>query len=749
MKTFRPYKFLLFALLTGLILGSCSVSRFVPEGKYLLDKVSIQSDSANLKTGPMSLYIRQHPNGRWFNLWRVPLLPYMISGTDSTKRWNRFMWRVGEKPVIADTFLAERCRDDIQAAVRGLGYLDAKVDLEQRHRKHKATMHYQIHPGPRYRIDHVQYQYKDSLVASVVSRHQGESLLKDGMNFDLNVLDAERGRINTLLQNQGFYHFNRDFLRYEADTVRQDHSGTVSLILEPYRTSTNLVPRPHQQYRFGYVEYKFNLDEIPLRPSVLERFNHIREGQLYSEQAVQNTYASLGGLDAVLATNISLHPDPADSLVLNSTVSITTNKPNSLSAELEGTNSAGDLGAAASVSYSNRNLFRGSEMLSLKLRGAFEAIKGLDGYEDQNYTEYSAEATLRFPDLMVPFLRRDFRRNAKATSELSIMYDSQDRPEFHRRVVTGAWRYRWNSHNMRMRHRIDMLDLNYVFMPWISETFRHDYLDDPNSRNAILRYNYENLFIMKLGYNFSYSSRGNGMSGSNYGTNAYSIRFNVETSGNLLRGISSLTGAQRDEDGHFKVFSIAYAEYAKADFDFAKSFRVNERNSFALHFGLGVAIPYGNSNILPYEKRYFSGGANSVRGWSVRELGPGSFKGHDGRIDFINQTGDMKLDMNIEYRTHLFWKMDGAAFVDAGNIWTLRNYEDQPGGQFRFDTFWRQIAVAYGLGFRLNFDYFILRLDGGMKAVNPTYMDARCHYPIIHPHFGRDFTFHFAVGLPF
>jgi len=197
------------------------------------------------------------------------------------------------------------------------------------------------------------------------------------------------------------------------------------------------------------------------------------------------------------------------------------------------------------------------------------------------------------------------------------------------------------------------------------------------------------------------------------------------------------------------LFKNAYAQYVKGDFDFSKSFIINKANSLALHFGLGVAYPYGNSTILPYEKRYFSGGANSVRGWSVRELGPGSFLGNDGKIDFINQTGDMKLDMNVEYRTHLFWKFDGAVFVDAGNIWTLRDYEEQPGGQFRFDTFWRQIAVAYGLGLRLNFNYFILRLDGGMKAIHPAYEDRRRHYPIIHPNFKRDFSFHFAVGLPF
>ena len=199
----------------------------------------------------------------------------------------------------------------------------------------------------------------------------------------------------------------------------------------------------------------------------------------------------------------------------------------------------------------------------------------------------------------------------------------------------------------------------------------------------------------------------------------------------------------------FTLFNIEYAQYIKLDFDFAKSISFDQRNSLAIHFAFGVAAPYANSHILPYEKRYFAGGANSVRGWSVRGLGPGAFSGSDGKVDFIRQTGDIKLDMSAEWRTHLFWKLDGAAFIDAGNIWTLRDYEEQPGGQFQFDTFWKQIAVAYGLGIRFNFGYFILRLDGGMKAINPAITKGREHYPIIHPQFKRDFQLHFAVGMPF
>ncbi len=208
-------------------------------------------------------------------------------------------------------------------------------------------------------------------------------------------------------------------------------------------------------------------------------------------------------------------------------------------------------------------------------------------------------------------------------------------------------------------------------------------------------------------------------------------------------------GTHTNTEGQYTLFNIAYAQYVKADIDFTHIVNFDVRNSLAMHVGLGVAYPYGNSKILPFEKRYFSGGASSVRGWNVRELGPGKFKGTDGRIDFINQTGDMKLDLNVEWRTFLFWKLNGALFVDAGNNWTIRSYADQPGGQFKINEFYKQIAVAYGMGLRLNFDYFILRFDFGMKAVNPAYETRREHYPLLYPNFSRDLSFHFAVGMPF
>lgn len=763
-----------FSVLSGIcLLGACSAVKFIPEGEYMLESVAVKSADKELDVSQLKGYVRQHPNSKWFSLVKVPMAPYALSGTDTTRRINRFLQRMGEAPVVFDTLLARRTSENMLEAVRNMGWLDARLDRKLTVKGKKVKVLYEITPGKRWRVRNIDYVIADSAVGALMDAGSAATLLHEGMPFDLNVLDAERARINTLLHNEGYYKFNKEFIRFEADTCAGDHEADVALCVMPYKASAESPVTLHPRYTIRNVSFYSHsysasddasspsdsiiYDGFPiyyhrklaLRPTVYAENNAVRPGELYREADVQTTYGNFGRLGAVMFSNVRMEETDSLPETLDVQVNVHQNKPHSVGFELEGTNSAGDLGAAAQLTYENRNLFRGSELLAIKLRGAFEAITGLEGYSDQNYVEASVEAGLTFPNARMPRLRKHERGQLKATTEVSVMYDSQNRPEFHRRVLTGALRYRWQSPGNLFRHRLDLVDLNYVFMPWISDTFREDYLEDETDRNAILRYNYEDLFILHVGYSFSYSSQRSALGTTTYGSNALSLRFNVEAAGNALYGASELFGASKNSDGQYTLFNIAYAQYIKGDFDLSKSFRIDNRNSVALHFALGIAYPYGNSDILPYEKRYFSGGANSVRGWSVRELGPGSFTGSDGRIDFINQTGDIKLDMNVELRTALFWKFHGAIFVDAGNIWTIRDYAEQSGGQFDFVDCWRQIAVAYGLGLRLNFDYFVLRLDGGMKAINPAYEDARHHYPIIHPQFHRDFTLHFAVGLPF
>ena len=728
---------------TTLLFMACSSTKYVPDDACLLHQVRLQAEGDyrdDVSLSALKNYVRQRPNSRWFSLFKLPLAAYSLSGRDTTKWINRTLKSMGEPPVIYDSLLALRTCQDLTQQLHNEGFLAAQVDKQVEQRGQKVTLTYVLKPGDPYFIHSVNYDIHDSLIAAIPAvADSSKVLIRRGMKFDVSVLDAERKRITTLLTDSGYYRFHKDYITYQADSLPGLNLIKLTLRLAQYHRPDQQTEL-HRRYWMRHIRFASGNPAdslLHLRRHVLQECTHLQAGQPYSATGLQNTYNHFGRLQAVRYTNISFsHVPGTDSLDCD--IQLQTNKPSTLSFQPEGTNTAGDLGAAASVTYQNRNLFRGSEVFSLQLRGAYEAIRGLEGYSNQDFVEYSVEAKLQFPRFISPFINRYIRQQVNATSEVSLLYDLQDRPEFHRRLLSAAWRYRWNFPHRHDRYQLDVLDLNYVFMPWISDTFRTEYLDNDNNRNAILRYNYEDLFITKVGFGYSYSN----------GRTAF--KSNVETSGNLLSLATAMFGGEKDQEGHYRVFNIAYAQYVKCDLDLSHSLLFDRNNQLVFHVGFGIAYPYGNSSVLPFEKRYFSGGANSVRGWSVRSLGPGKYKETDGRINFINQTGDMKLDLNVEYRTSLFWKFSGALFVDAGNVWTLRDYDVQPGGLFRLSDFPEQIAASYGLGLRLNFDYFILRFDLGMKAVNPAYeTEDEEHYPIFHPRFSRDYAFHFAVGLPF
>ena len=762
-----------FWTLVVVLLDSCSVSKFIPEGGYLLDNVKIESDNKEIKPSQMNLYVRQTPNAKWFSLIKLPMYIYGASGLDSTKWINRFWRKIGEAPVIYDREAAAETREEMEKAVQNMGYMGAVVDMHEEPSGNHMKVYYSIRSGEPYIVDRLTYDISDTRIAGYLAQDSTRSTLHEGMRFDVNVLDGERQRITQYLQNQGYYRFNKDFITYQADTMMNTYRVGLTLKLLPYQRTKDDTPRPHRQYMLRKVNYVLGADfaelsedalrgldslrsggvnlyykdRLFLRPHVVTDYNRLLPGRLYRGRDVQNTYSALGRLSILKYSNIRFDEvgHPGDSAQLDAYVFLSKNKNKSLSFEIEGTNSAGDLGAAASVSYTHRNLFNGSETFTLQLRGAYEAVSGMEGYANSHYMEYGIESSINFPEFMFPFLSSDFKRRIRATSEVSVKYNWQIRPEFERTVASAAWSYRW-SRRGKATHRFDLLDINYVYMPYISGTF-HEYLDRMDQINPLLRHSYEDLFIVRLGYTYTYNSAGgNAMNAARH--NSYSIRFNIEESGNLLYGLSRLMHEKPKHSGAYQLANIDFAQYVKMDIDVAKNFVIDDRNSLVLHAGLGIACPYGNSKSLPFEKLYFSGGANSVRGWRVRSLGPGSYRGDGNTIDYVNHTGDIKLDLNIEYRTFLFWKLNGAAFIDAGNVWNIRAQGTQTEGVFKFGRFYKQLAVSYGLGIRFDLDFLILRFDGGMKAVNPMY-EGKDRYPIISPDFSRDFAFHFAVGYPF
>lgn len=753
-KGFHTY-FLLFFATLALLLSSCSTEKFVADGSYLLDKVELCSDEADFNATQLAQYVRQKENSRWFSFFKIPLGTYSLAGRDTTKWINRTLQRIGEKPVYYDTLQARLSCEDLRVAMNNMGYMNARVVFNTKVRGKKLKAIYTLLPGKPFMIDRFSYDIQDSIIADILKSNLSQGLdATQPRQFTVLALDNERKRITKILNDQGYYRFNKDYIYYTADTVRGSRAVDVTLHLTKHQPSSASEPALHPRYIVGRVNVlPGDSTGLHIRREIIADNTLIEPGKYFSATDLQTTYNNLARLGAIRYTDIEFKEmQRVDSIIvgkmlgyqqsekryLEANIKLSSNKPNTISFQPEGTNTAGDLGAAAVLTYQNRNLFHGSELFSIELRAAFEAIKGLEGYNNHNYEEYGVQARLQFPRFLSPFSTREFRRRSNAVSELSVSWDLQDRPEFHRRVFSAAWKYNWSNARRHLRYELEVPDLSYVYMPWISERFKKDYLDNVNNRNAILRYNYEDLFIMRAGFSLSYNRNDD-----------VAIRAKVESAGNLLSLADNLSNFKKNEQGQSKIFNIAYAQYLKFDFAFTRILRFDPRNSLALHADFGIAYPYGNSKVLPFEKRYIAGGPNSVRGWSVRELGPGGFRGTDGRIDFINQTGDLKLNLNAEYRTRLFWKFDGAAFIDAGNIWTLREYAEQPNGQFRLDKFWQQIAAAYGLGLRLNFDYFILRFDAGMKAINPAYTSLKEHFPLFRPRFGRDFTFHFAVGLPF
>ena len=754
------------------LLTSCSVNKFIPEEHYLLDEVHIISDTEEVQPSMFTSYLRQNPNAKWFNLVKVPMHIYCLSGKDSTNSFNRFLRKLGDAPVIYDANVTQKSQKEIEKAVRNMGYMRAKVELDTEIKKNRMKLNYRIKAGRPYIIKHIAYNIDDMTINDFIEKDSAQSYLRPGMPFDVVTLDNERNRITKLLQNNGYYKFNKDFIVYQADTIRNTFQVDLTMKLLPFQLKKEDVPTRHRQYTIrnvnfltednlvnqennynGYqsLQHKglqiFYQDKLYIRPNTLANFNYIRPKELYSEQDVQNTYTSMGRLRALKYTNIRFDEVlDNDSAQLDANVLLTKGKNQSLSFEIEGTNSAGDLGAAASMTFQHRNVFKGSETFTMKVRGAYEAITGLqEGYENDDYKEYGIEASLNFPEFKFPFLSADFKRKIRATSEVGLSFNSQNRPEFTRTLASAKWGYRWVDRKSS-QHRFDLLDVNYIYVPWKSENFKN-YLENLTDRNSILIKSYEDQLIVRMGYTYTYNSA-NDKSRTSTNRNSYSIRMNLEEAGNLLYLGSKAIHSAPKEDKGYVIANIPFAQYIKGDIDFARNWNIDERNSLVFHIGMGVAYPYGNSQVLPFEKRYFSGGPNSVRGWSVRSLGPGSYKGTEGNMNYINHSGDIKLDVNLEYRTHLFWKFNGAAFIDAGNIWNIRDYEGQEEGTFRFNRFYKQLAVAYGLGLRFDLDYLIIRFDGGMKAINPM-RTGKDKYPFLRPKFNRDFAFHFAVGYPF
>lgn len=768
----KKYNYILICLVFT-VLVSCSTTRHVGPNQYLLNRVSVTTDNSAVKAGELKPYIKQEPNHKTFGIIGLPLFFYNMSGQDTTKWFNRWLRKIGTPPVIYDSTLTIKSQNEIRKALNNKGYINAVVNVDTIAHKKKMKVRYKVTTNKPYYIESMSYNIPNANIEKIIMKDTASLLLKPGILFDRNVLEEERQRISNLLRNNGYYAFNKEYITYTADTSLRNNGVELELNLMPIpveRENNELVYRKHDIYlindiyfvtnynpmsleqdkRFNVkdtVEYKGYYilygDKQYLKKEVLINNCFLQPGALFNNRDVDRTYAAFGRLKILKYVNIRFVPVKiGEQDMLNCYILLTEGKGQTISVDVEGTNSAGDLGFALGLTHQHRNIFRGAQTLTTKFRAAYESMSGnLSGIINDNYTELGGEMGITLPEFLFPFIQSSVRKRLRATTEFAVNINYQRRPEYTRVIAGGGWNYKWYTHQNIYRHHLDLVDISYIYLPKTS----NDFLNNLPSDNPLLRNSYENHFIMRSSYVF-YRSNLNPVVKSNH--NIYTLRVAGEIAGNVLYGISKLTKMKQGEYGEYSILGIRYAQYAKFDMDYAYTFVFNERNSLALHAGAGIEVPYGNSEILPFEKRYFSGGANSVRGWSVRTLGPGRYKGINQTIDFMNQCGDIRLDLNAEYRSKLIWKLEMAAFIDAGNIWTIKNYESQPGGQFKINSFYKEIAMAYGLGIRFDFNYFLLRFDLGMKAFDPGMPDSK-QWVLIKPRFSRDATFHFAVGYPF
>jgi len=721
----RTYGFWLLAISFWLLAAtSCNTTKFVPQDRYLLYKARVKCvDDQAVPTTQLRNYLRQRQNTEIFGFWKLQLDVYNTAPTDTTTKTKKTLarnaFKMGEAPVIYDSALTVVSMQQLRQQMNNMGYFHAQVDTHIVVKNRKVDLTYLVTANQPYKVRHYTVDLPEEAVRQIALSDR--CIIKEGQQFSAQTLDEERDRITTVLRNQGYFYFEKSMLEFTADSSLNSHEVDVNIHFAPYvfHLDSAALARLRTQYYLRNVEYK--LDKPFLRKSALRRASRLREGERYAEWRVERTYARMNALPPVKYVDVAFTP-VGDSL-LDCTVTVSKGRLNSVSAEVEGTYSAGDWGVAAGVNYSNKNIFKGAEVFSIGGRASYE-WRANGG----RAIEAKAETGLLFPS------------NVK----INVAYNYQQRPEEYKRTIVNAglgYTVPRQPGN-RWTHQFNLIDINYIYVPWMSDEFKRAFVD----RSSALLASYEDHFILDWSYLASFTTYNQRNPDRSY----LQFAFRVETAGNLLYGIAKAANLAQDDNGSYMLWKIPFAQYAKGDINFTYHGIATPKHHLVGHIGLGVAVPYLNASVLPFEKRYFAGGANSIRGWQARTLGPGTFRGVGNTLVYNLQVGDIKLDLNLEYRYKVLKFLELAAFTDAGNIWTIHDYESQPGGVISKD-FYKQIAWSYGVGVRFDLSIFIFRIDFGVKLHDPSRIAEGTQWRTV-PNglkWKDDMTFHFAIGHPF
>jgi len=758
--------FIRFSILFLLLLNACSSVKYLPENSYLLTKVQVETSKSDLAKSEIRTYLRTIPNSRILGFWRLHLGLYNMSGADTSKGFNRLLRRMGEPPVVFDSLLVESSIGQVNRLFQNKGYFLGTIsDSAIYQNNRKVRLLYSINPGKRYRINHTTFSISDSAINQIVAPDSLKTFLKQGRPFDSEIFNQERDRITGQLRNAGYFDFSKDYISFRVDsalgnycindTVVLRHTNEEKQVIEHrkylYRNVYYIISRNPQKAlldpdendtKFDTLIYKnsfFLFDgKIELHPTVLINSSYINPGESYNGSLVEKTRLLLSSLGYFRYVDIRFKDSsaPSDSLgQLDCFVQLIPANKQFYSVEVEGTNSSGNLGVGGSVKFQNRNLFHGAEVLDLGVRASTERQMARGSTKEEFRTfEFGANAGIEFPKFLVPFSIEGFRKKYNPRTSVQLYYNYQRRPDYTRTIANIRYGYNWRS-SKYINHYLYPAEINFVWLPRVDPTFWSEI------ENTFLKNSYENHFILNTNYALIYNTQLRPQQ-----TEFLYGKFNVEMAGNLLHAVVPMWKEPVEGDS-YEVMGVQFAQYAKGEFEFRYHHAINKMNAFAYRFLSGVAYPYGNSNVLPFEKQYFSGGANGIRAWPVRGLGPGTFV--DTVLTYYNQMADIKLEANVEYRFKLVWLFEGALFVDAGNIWSIRADAAPEGGLFKWDQFYKQIAVGTGVGLRSDFNYFIFRVDMGVKALDPTRPPGQQFMLGSEAMKWENLTFNFAIGYPF
>jgi outer membrane translocation and assembly module TamA len=747
---------------TALFLFGCNPTKTLKDNELFLKKNKIIVDNSKIDKDELEEIIKQHPNKKILGVFRFHLGVYNLY---SKKDNSKVKENIGEPPVIFDSLQTERSVKQLGLYLNNKGYFKNQVTAEKNIKKQKLIQTFRIESGPAYVINNIKHQVFDKEIESYILAKNQYSLIKIGNNFDIDVLDKERERINTILKDKGYFNFSNNFIKYKVDTTIGNNKVNLTIEVIPLKEFVNdstTLKTQHQKYSINettiYIGSKAKIeqtstldtiyfnnssiifnDKLKFKPKVLTSTLNFKPKDTYSLQEQNFTYKQLSELR--LFKNISFLYEEIDSNRLNVNIYLSPLILKSFTLEGVGTNTGGDLGVEGNVIYQNKNIFRGAEFLTVKLKGGLEIqrVIGVSTSGDNeilgtpfNTMEFGPEISLEIPRFLVPFNTRRISKRANPKTLIATSFNWQQRPEYSRNLLQGSFGYAW-SENQYKKHFLTPFNVSFVKLD-LSDEFKASIIAE---NNPFLLNSYTDHFISAIQYSFIFNNQ-DFIHKNNY----QYFRFNAETSGNLLSNYYRLTDTPKDEITNSYYFAgIRYAEYVKSDIDL-RLYQRFDAASLVERLYAGIGVPYGNLDVLPFEKSFFGGGSNGIRAWPARRLGPGSLS--DSLINTVNQIGELKIEANIEYRFDITKLFKGAFFIDAGNIWILKEDPKRPNAEINLNRFYRDLAIGGGFGLRLDFSFFIFRFDIATPFKDPSKNNPEKYQVEL-----KKTTLNLGIGYPF